>query len=233
VLDGREERDFYFDSLPAAYYVMHERYRDPQYLDFEVQVYDGLRINGYVSSGSRLLDARNAYYVWDYERFSRGGLPLILAFSSREQAQDELRYRRGRLLDYIALGAALDGWKIDLRRNDRVYWRGEDPDRWGNDYYSPRWQRAWEQRWAGFSFDIGEGWLNVGLADTSAKPPRGVSNKPPGPGWAAGKPGKSKAQGHDKPAKVKGKRDKDKPKPGKPKKPGHKKPGHKKPGKDK
>jgi len=171
------EYDHYFDSLPAAYFVLNETYGDPLIVDLEVPEYAGIRHEEHGHAGHGLIDALDAWYVWDYDHYSRGGMPLILAFSSRRDARDELRYRDGELMDFRELNYALERWNDDCRRDNRVYWRGWDRDRWDDSnwlkdnwdnqingsYHSgdDRWDIAWKGRWQGWDWDDINGWLHV------------------------------------------------------------------------
>lgn len=152
VLDGRRRRDHYFDSLPAALFVLREMYGAPRILQLDVPEYAGQRHLNHGHTGHGLIDGTQAYYVWDYDQYSRGGMPLVMAFSSYGDALDELQYRNGELMDFSDLVEALYSWAQSDR--DRIYWRGWDRDRWDSD----RWNNAWDNRWHGWGWDSDRGW---------------------------------------------------------------------------
>lgn len=145
VLEGRRTRDLYFDSLPAAFFVLREMYGAPRIVALDVPDF----------LGQGLIDGTQAYYVLDYEHYSRGGLPLVLAFNNYGDALDELQYRNGEVMGFDDLVAALDRW--DDNDRDRIYWRGWDRDRWDSD----RWNDAWNNRWRGWGWDNNHGWLRI------------------------------------------------------------------------
>jgi len=151
VLDGRRSRDHYFDSLPAALFVLREMYGMPRILQLDVPQY----------GGGGLLDGTRAFYLLDYDEYSRGGLPLVLAFASYRDAMDELYWRNGEVLDFEDLVGALYRWADSDR--ERIYWRGWDNGLWDRD----NWNRAWNSRWDGWGWDSDHGWLrvNVDLGD--------------------------------------------------------------------
>ncbi len=142
VLDGRRTREHYFDSLPAALFVLREMYGTPRIVQFDVPDY----------AYGGLIDGAQAYYVLDSGHYSRGGLPLVLAFSDYNEAYAELRYREGAVLDFDELVLTLTRWSD--RDRDRIYWRGWDRPRWERD----NWDQAWNSRWAGWNWDRDRGW---------------------------------------------------------------------------
>jgi hypothetical protein len=170
--NGRYD-SLYFDSLPAAYFVLNEMYNNPDVVVLGVQEYPGSR-QRYTSPGS-LLEARSAYYVWDDQHYSRGGLPLVLAFASYQDAVYEARQRDALVMDYEGLRDMLAGWRA--ANSERVYWRGWDRDRWDRDKcYSiswgdwsyvncdnGRWDRAYRNRWDGWDWDSGDGWIRISI----------------------------------------------------------------------
>lgn len=142
VQDGRRTREHYFDSLPAARYVLRQMYGEPQIV--------GLSMRDY--SGQQLIDGSQAYYVWDDARQSRGGLPLVLAFSSHQAALDEARTRNSDVVDYSNVVKSLDSWEEKDR--DRIYWRGSERSRWN----AESWNNAWNNRWKGWAWNHERGW---------------------------------------------------------------------------
>lgn len=106
-------------------------------------------------AGYGLIDGTQAYYVWDYDHQSRGGTPLVLAFSSYLAALNEARYRNSSVMDYNDVMASLESW-ADTDR-DRIYWRGSNQDQWD----TARWDSAWDNRWEGWGWDHQRGWSNA------------------------------------------------------------------------
>ncbi len=156
VLDRSRTREYYFDNLPAALFVLRLMYGEPEMVQLDVLDYAGLG----------LIDSRQAYYIWDYEQQSRGGLPLVLAFGSYRAAQDESRYRDSRVLDYDGVVRLLNRWEETQR--DQIYWRGWDQDSWN----TQRWNSAWDSRWQGWDWDDKRGWSKtVVAADSLSKDP--------------------------------------------------------------
>lgn len=157
VIVNGSRRNYYFDSLPAALFVLRERFNRPQVVVLDVAEY------GYASHPSEyydsfgLIDGLDAYYVWDYNNFSIGGVPLVLAFSDLQDAQDELQYRDGRVMSFDELMDATYRW-FDAER-DRVYWRGWDARYWND----RRWTSAWRHRWNGYDWDDDYGWIALGI----------------------------------------------------------------------
>lgn len=149
VLDGYRTKLYYFDSLPAGLFVLRQIYRQPSIVSLDVPDY----------YGGRLIDGLNAYYVWDYNNYSRGGLPLLLAFRDYRDAQDELGYRDGYVMDFRDVVKALYRWSDDDR--DRIYWRGWHRDRWDDN----RWNRAWNSRWRDWDWDHDRGWRHRNADD--------------------------------------------------------------------
>jgi hypothetical protein len=150
VLDGRDVRDMYFDSLPAAVYVLRELYGTPRILRLLVPEYNGSEQQG--GQDGAWIDGLEAYYVWDDHRYCRGNLPLVLAFGDYRSAVSELLNREGELMSFDNLVTALYGWADDNSR--RIYWRGAEQNRWDNEI----WNQAWENRWTGWSWDYDHGW---------------------------------------------------------------------------
>jgi hypothetical protein len=155
VLEGQRTREFYFDSLPAALFVLRERYGAPRILELGVPEFAGDRHLQHGHAGHGLIDGTRAYYVWDYDYHSRGGLPLILAFDNYYDAADELGWRNGEILDFDDLVWELYRWAD--RDYDRIYWRGWHAERWDTD----GWRRAWDRRWDGWDWDRDHGWLKI------------------------------------------------------------------------
>lgn len=153
VMDGWRSRMYYFDSLPAALFVLRQMYNAPQLVSLYVPDYDG----------DRLINGFNSYYVWDYDHYSRGGLPLIISFGSYRDAQREARYRNGVILDFKEVVSALYDWAD--RDYRRIYWRGWDRERWNDD----RWDRAWHSRWQGWGWDRDRGWSKVDSENSRAR----------------------------------------------------------------
>jgi hypothetical protein len=96
--DRGRSRDHYFTSIASAFFVLRQKYGEPiRMLDLQIGDYAVQR------SPQRLLDARRAWYFWDEERLSRGGLPLILAFHSERDARNMERYRYGRVMNFTRM----------------------------------------------------------------------------------------------------------------------------------
>ena len=142
VMDNNRTSKRYFDSLPAALYVLGQLYDKPNITQMDVLDYAGLGP----------IDSRQAYYVWDYEQQSRGGLPLVLAFDDYQTALAESLYRNSEVLDYDNVVKAVNHWEAQDR--DRIYWRGRDRDHWD----SGTWNTAWDNRWQGWGWDHDYGW---------------------------------------------------------------------------
>lgn len=158
VYDGRRYHEHYFDNLPAMMFVLREKYLQAQITYIEVPEYAGYRHENHGHEGHGLIDGRYAWYVWDHDRYSRGGTPLVLAFDSLPDARREARYRDGSVLSYEDMIWRLYDWSD--RAHDRVYWRGWDNDRWSDD---GRWQRAYDRHWHDARWDDRDGWLSVEL----------------------------------------------------------------------
>ena len=158
VYDGRSYHEHYFDNLPAMMFVLRESYRQAQITYLEVPEYAGLRHEEHGHEGHGLIDGRYAWYVWDHDRYSRGGTPLVLAFGSLADARREARDRDGSVLSYEDMIWRLYDWSD--RAHDRVYWRGWDDDRWSDDQ---RWQQAYDNYWHDARWDSRDGWLSVEL----------------------------------------------------------------------
>lgn len=156
VIDAGVTRSFYFDSVPAAFFVLREVYHSPDIILFDVQEYVyASNPSSYVDSYG-LINGHAAFYVWDYNHYSRGGLPLVLAFSDLADAREELSYRDGKVMDFREVMETTYRW-LDAQRS-RIYWRGWDSSRWDND----RWYSAWSLRWNGWSWDNDLGWCGPG-----------------------------------------------------------------------
>ena len=80
IYDGWRYHEHYFDSLPSMIFVLRQKYGRARITDLGVPEYAGLRHERHGHEGHGLIDGRDAWYVWDYERYSRGGTPLVLAF---------------------------------------------------------------------------------------------------------------------------------------------------------
>jgi hypothetical protein len=174
VLDGRDARDMYFDSLPAAVFVLRELYGTPRILQLLVPEYNSPQQQG--GQGSVWIDGLQAYYIWDAQRFCRGNLPLVLAFSDHRSAVSELLNCEGELLSFENLVLALYSW-ADHNAN-RIYWRGRDQQSWDNTI----WSQAWNERWTGWSWDYDHGW-----DCPDGKPEHdGPGHDHPGPGHGGG-----------------------------------------------
>jgi hypothetical protein len=139
---NNQTSEHYFDSLPAALYVLRQQYGEPNIVQMDVLDYTGLG----------LIDSSLAYYVWDNANQSRGGLPLVLAFKDYETAVNESLYRNSEVIDYDGVVNAVDRWQDQDR--DRIYWRGWDSDHWD----SVTWNAAWNNRWQGWFWDHEYGW---------------------------------------------------------------------------
>lgn len=150
IYDGRSYREHYFDNLPAMMFVLRETYNNARITRLEVPDYAG--------RGRGLIDGRYAWYVWDYDRYSRGGTPLVLAFSSLADARRAADLRDGDVLSYEDAMWRLYDWTE--RANPQVYWRGWDRDRWED---RDRWQSAWDRRWPDARWDSRDGWIGVEL----------------------------------------------------------------------
>lgn len=153
--DGRRNREYYFDSLPAALFVLREHYGTPRILDLAVPEYAGGRHLRHGHSGHGLIDGTQAWYLWVDDAYSRGGLPLLLAFGRYADALDELRWRDGEIMDFDDVVWSLYRWAE--RDYDRIYWRGWDDKRWDN----RSWDRVWNDRWDGWGWDSDWGWLRL------------------------------------------------------------------------
>jgi hypothetical protein len=147
VLDGRYTRDEYFDNPASALFVLREQYGAPRIDQFDVLDYTGL---GWI-------DGRQAFYLWSYDEYDRGGVPLVLAFANYNDAMAELYYRHGEVLNFHGLVATLYKWADDNR--DVIYWRGWDNTTWTSD----NWDRAWNDRWNGWGRDSHHGWLQFNI----------------------------------------------------------------------
>ena len=156
-LDQGVTRSFYFDSVPAALFVLREHFRNPDIVLFNVREYGFVaHPSSYVDSYG-LIDGYSAYYVWDYSHYSRGGLPLVLAFSDLGDARDELAQRDGKVMDFSEVLSATYRW-LDAQRG-RIYWRGWHPSRWDN----ISWHGAWQMRWSGWGWHDHWGWMHDGF----------------------------------------------------------------------
>lgn len=157
VLDGYRSREHYFDSLPAALFVLRERYGMPRIVELGVPQYAGGRHLSHGHSGHGLIDGTRAWYLWDTDYHSRGGLPLILAFDNYYDALDELSWRDGEVMDFDEVVWRLYRWADGDW--DRIYWRGWHKSRWDND----GWRSAWDRRWDGWDWDSDHGWLHIDI----------------------------------------------------------------------
>jgi hypothetical protein len=142
VMDSGRTRDYYFDNLPAALFVLRQMYDQPRIMH--------LRVPDYYGQG--LIDGTQAYYLWDNEHQSRGGTPLLLAFANARDAQDELRYRSGSVMDFNDVMQSLGNWAESDR--GQIYWRGSNRDQWD----ATSWNSAWDNRWQGWGWDHERGW---------------------------------------------------------------------------
>lgn len=153
VMDSGRTQDYYFDNLPAALFVLRQMYDQPQIVKLSVPDY----------YSQRLIDGTQAYYLWDNEHQSRGGTPLLLAFANAGDAQDELRYRSGTVMDFADVIQSLGSWADSDR--EHIYWRGSNRDQWD----ASSWNSAWDNRWQGWGWDQQRGWnpadANVGQDD--------------------------------------------------------------------
>ncbi|MDQ3024819.1 MAG: hypothetical protein M3R04_10675 [bacterium] len=149
--------DHYFDSLASAFFVLRERYGTVRVLDIEVPEYAGSRHEEHGHQGHGIIDGSRAWYFWDTERYARGGLPLILAYYDRHDAEDMSYYRNGEVMNFEQVVMSLKRWSE--RSSSRIYWRGRD--NWNNS----SWNSAWNNRWQGYGWDRDRGWsvsLNIG-----------------------------------------------------------------------
>lgn len=156
--DGRDFHQHYFDNLPAAIFVLRELYGRARITDIGVPEYAGPAHEAHGHIGHGLIDGRRAWYVWDYDHYSRGGTPLVLAFYSQRDAEDEARYRDADVLSYPELMWRLNDWAD--RAYDQIYWRGWDRNRWRD---SNRWNAAWNARYKHGRWDHRDGWMGVDL----------------------------------------------------------------------
>lgn len=161
VLDSPGTREMYFDSLPAAVFVLREMYGTPRILQLTVPEYSSSPQQG--GAGGAWVDGLEAFYVWDSHRYCRGNLPLVLAFGDYHSAVSELLNREGELMRFENLVTALYRWADD--NSSRIYWRGWDKARWDNEV----WNQAWDTRWTGWRWEDERGWGCPGVM--------------PGPGW--------------------------------------------------
>lgn len=153
VEDRTNARDYYFDSLPAAMFVLREVYGTPEIIQLAVTDYAS-QYGG--SAGTKMINGAQAYYVWDAYDYSRGNLPLILAFSNYRDAMTEAYYRGGEIMYFQQAVSAIFSWADSHK--DRIYWRGWDLARWpGNS-----WTQAWNARWTGWSWDHDRSWQRPG-----------------------------------------------------------------------
>ncbi|MCB1217857.1 hypothetical protein KDL44_10715 [bacterium] len=150
VYDGRTYHEHYFDNLPAMMFVLRENY--------ERASITWLEVPDYSAPGRGLIDGRYAWYVWDHDRYSRGGTPLVLAFSGLADARREAGRREASLLSYEDMLWRLYDWSEQA--HERVYWRGWDRERWSDE---PRWQRAYDEHWQDPRWDDSDGFLSVEL----------------------------------------------------------------------
>ncbi|MCB1186888.1 hypothetical protein KDL29_06935 [bacterium] len=158
VHDGQRYHEHYFDNLPAMMFVLRETYRRASITYLEVPEYAGYRHESHGHEGHGLIDGRYAWYVWDHDRYSRGGTPLVLAFSGLSDARSEARKRDASVLSYEDMLWRLYDWSDQA--HERVYWRGWDNDRWSDD---GRWQRAYDEHWQDPRWDDNDGFLSVEL----------------------------------------------------------------------
>lgn len=137
---------YYFNSIASAFFVLREKHGDPIRME-------QLLVADYDADGSdRMLDARHAWYFWDSERQAKGGLPLILAFSTRAAARQMARVRNGVVLEFPDLTVRLRRWCSAER--SRVAWRGNF------DWSADRWEREWNRRWDGWIEHREYGWCD-------------------------------------------------------------------------
>ena len=191
VMDSSGTREHYFDSLPAALFVLRQLYDEPRIVRMDVLDY----------TGQELIDGRQAYFVWDDQQQSRGGLPLVLAFGSYRAALAESRDRNSEVMYFDNVVKALDSWEAADR--DQIYWRGSDSDRWTSD----SWNSAWNNRWKGWGWDHKRGWSKAdrkpGKGDqVSHRKSQGKSDRARGNGSQKNKSkggnGKGGGKGHNK-----------------------------------
>jgi hypothetical protein len=149
VEDRTNARDYYFDSLPAAMFVLREVYGTPEIVQLAVADYAS-QYGG--SDRAKMINGTQAYYVWDAYDYSRGNLPLILAFSNYRDAMVEAYYRGGEIMYLQQAVSAVYSWADSHK--DRIYWRGWDLARWPGD----SWTQAWNERWTGWSWDHDRSW---------------------------------------------------------------------------
>jgi len=156
--DGRSYREHYFDSLPAMMFVLREKYNHARITSLAVPEYAGTTGGSAGPGDASMLDGRYAWYVWDYDRYGRGGTPLVLAFDDYDDARKEASWRNADLLRYEDAMWRLYDWAGQA--HDQVYWRGWDADRWSD---PGRWNSAWDRRWPQSSWDSRNGWIGVEL----------------------------------------------------------------------
>jgi hypothetical protein len=140
-LNGTDHKThkMYFTDIPSEYYVVQQEYPNPDYVTFQVADEQG-----------RLIDARQAYYVWDDSRYGRGGTPLVLAFRNQSAAESYAKSHPGAVVSYTDLTGKLQTWRTD--NDSDIYWRGHDH------WTDSSWNRAWNDRWGGWSYDRDHGW---------------------------------------------------------------------------
>lgn len=143
ITSSGEYREHYFESLPAAFFVLRERYGSVRVAEMRMPE----------AFGGQQIDATRAYFVWDNTRVSRGNLPLVLAFRDYEDASHEARSLGGGVYEFSGVLQALSGWYDDSR--PKVYWRGY------HTWEPSRWNRVYSRRWDGYDWDRSHGWANL------------------------------------------------------------------------
>jgi hypothetical protein len=136
----------YFSSMAGAFFALRGRFGERVHID-------RLLVADYADGTLRtLLDARYAWYFWDSERLSVGNLPLIFAFPTKAEAQEETQRHHGSALDFRLLSERLGRWCAGAR--DEACWRG------ASGWDDTRWSQEWNRRWEGWVYDSTYGWCD-------------------------------------------------------------------------